>query len=252
MGSDTQATRLLLLGGTREARKLAERLSSDRRWAVISSLAGRTREPEALAGQVRVGGFGGVSGLETYIAQHDIELIVDATHPFAEAISHNAHVAAGKRNIRYLRLCRPAWQPGTGDCWLAARDVEQAAKMIKPRCKVLLTIGRQELGPFLQRSDIRIVARTIEEPQEPVPAHAELILARPPFSVDNELALLRGREIDVLVTKNAGGTSVEAKLTAARQLGVAVIMIERPEDAPAVDAQSVDDLMQLLDLHYAT
>ncbi|MEM8973697.1 MAG: cobalt-precorrin-6A reductase [Pseudomonadota bacterium] len=252
MVSEVQATRLLLLGGTREARELAEKLANDRRWAVISSLAGRTREPEALTGQVRVGGFGGVAGLETYLAQQDIGIVVDATHPFAQAISLNARTAAEKMELPYLRLCRPPWQPGESDRWLNAANLEQAAEMVAPGCKVLLTIGRQELGPFLQRSDIRIVARMIEEPQKPVPSNAELILARPPFRVSDELALLRDKEIDVLVTKNAGGSSVEAKLEAARELGVDVIMIARPGDAPAVDAQSVDELMQLLQRHHAT
>ncbi|MEM6495110.1 MAG: cobalt-precorrin-6A reductase [Pseudomonadota bacterium] len=252
MANDVEATRLLLLGGTREARELAACLAKDRRWAVISSLAGRTREPEALTGQVRVGGFGGVYGLETYLAQQTIRVLVDATHPFAEAISLNAREAAGKMNIPYLRLCRPAWQPERSDRWILASDVKNAAEMVAPGSRIFLTIGRQELAPFLQRSDVMIVARMIEAPKDPVPAHAELILARPPFSVADELATLRGKGIDVLVTKNAGGVSVEAKLEAARELGVSVIMIERPGDAPAIDAQSVDDLLGLLEQHHAT
>ena len=243
--------RLLLLGGTREARELAGRLADDRRWSVISSLAGRTRAPEALVGDVRVGGFGGVDGLAGYLASNDVDIIIDATHPFAEAISQNAFNAARQTGRPYLRLCRPSWQPEAGDHWLPARDVQHAAALLEPGCKVLLTIGRQELAPFLQRSDIRIVARMIEAPSEAVPLHVEIILARPPFNVADEVALIRDRRFDVMVTKNAGGCSVEAKLTAARELGLSVIMIQRPPHAPPAAAQSVDDVCRLLDQHYA-
>lgn len=252
MASEKRSLRLLLLGGTREARELAERLAHDERWSVISSLAGRTSEPERLAGQVRVGGFGGVVGLAGYLSRNQIDVIVDATHPFAEVISHNALSAAMQTGVPHLRFCRPPWQPGVGDQWLMARDVQHAAELIDPGAHVLLTIGRQELAPFLQRDDVHVVARMIEAPEQGVPRHVEIVLARPPFTVPDELALLRDRRINVLVTKNAGGASVEAKLTAARQLGLPVIMIERPHDAPRADAETVTQLMHLLDAHHAT
>ncbi len=248
----TKSKRLLLLGGTREARELADCLKDDWRWSVISSLAGRTREPETPAGMVRVGGFGGVAGLSDYLRKQSIDLVVDATHPFAAGISQNACDASHRLGLPYVRLSRPPWYPKAGDRWQLARDIEHAVTLIAPGCNVFLTIGRQELSTFSERTDIRIVARMIEMPAEAVPTHVDLILARPPFSIAEETALIRDRQIEVLVTKNAGGESVEAKLIAARDLGIPVIMIERPSGTSAADAQSIEELMCLLDRHYAT
>lgn len=252
MVQTARQSRVLLLGGTREARELAERLSEDRRWIVISSLAGRTRDPETLPSEIRIGGFGGVEGLTAYLKAEAIDLVVDATHPFAEVISRNAVDAAGQLDVPYLRLCRPAWRAGGGDKWQAVPGVQHAAEVLLPGSRVFLTIGRQELAPFFARDDVHIIARMIEAPSGPVPSHVEIVLARPPFGVSDEVELMQDRKIDVLVTKNAGGRSVESKLIAARNLGLPVIMIERSEQSIAVDAETVDELIVLLDRHYAT
>ena len=243
---------MLLLGGTREARELAEALSDDGRWKVISSLAGRTRDPEAVPSEIRVGGFGGMDGLAAFLKEGAIDLVVDATHPFAEVISRNAVGAAGQLGLPYLRLCRPAWRGEAGDRWQSVANVQQAADVLSPGHRVFLTIGRQKLAPFFARDDVRIVARMIEAPTVPVPPHVEIILARPPFEVSDEAELMQAREINVLVTKNAGGPSVESKLIAARNLGLPVIMIERSQNGVPVDAETVAELIVLLDRHYAT
>ena len=243
---------MLLLGGTREARELAEALSDDKRWKIISSLAGRTHDPEAVPSEIRIGGFGGMNGLTAYLKEEAIDLVVDATHSFAEVISRNAVDAAGQVGLPYLRLCRPAWRSEAGDRWRPVANMQQAADVLSPGHRVFLTIGRQELAPFLARDDVRIIARMIEVPTASVPPHVEIILARPPFEVSDEAKLMQSSEIDVLVTKNAGGPSVESKLIAARKLGLPVIMIERNQNGVPVDAETVAELIVLLDRHYAT
>lgn len=245
--------RLLLLGGTREARQLAEALSSDPTWLITSSLAGITRTPDAIAGDVRTGGFGGRDGLVKYLTEHRIDVVADATHPYATTISRNAQTAAAAIGCRYLRLCRPPWQPDADDTWIGARDVADAASCIAPDASVFLTIGRQQLAPFMARRDITLVARIIEPPDSDVTDNVTVILARPPFALADEIALMRRHAVDTLVTKNAGGSAVAAKLAAARQLGLSVIMIARPEGQPPVDAETVAEMRALLaSLHHDT
>ena len=252
MAHSGRQLRVLLLGGTREARELAEALSDDGRWKIISSLAGRTRDPEAVPSEIRVGGFGGMEGIAAYLKEEAIDLVVDATHPFAEVISPNAVDAAAQAGVPYLRLCRPAWRAEPGDQWQLVPSVQRAADILSPGSRVFLTIGRQELAPFFARDDVHVVARMIEAPSDPVPPHVEIILARPPFEISDEAELMHARKFDVLVTKNAGGPSVESKLIAARNLGLPVIVIERKQNGVPVDAETVDDLIVLLDQHYAT
>lgn len=254
MSHHSETRRLLILGGTSEARDLARALgertaNGDRRWSVISSLAGRTSAPEPIAGDVRSGGFGGASGLADYIATERIDAIVDATHPFAEAISRQAAEAASATGAKYHRLVRPPWTPEPGDAWSPATTVEEAAGQLPAGAAVFLTIGRQQLAPFVTRRDIRLVARMIEPPDPPLPDSVEVILARPPFTIEAERRLLADRRIDVVVTKNAGGELVRAKLVAARALGLPVIMIERPADQLPADATTVAGILALLDHH---
>lgn len=245
--------RLLLLGGTRDARRLAEALAEDPRWLITSSLAGITRSPDAIAGAVRTGGFGGSAGLAHYLREQHIDVVVDATHPFATTISHNAHRAAAAFGCRYVRLARPPWQPGPDDVWVEARDVADAARRIAPASTVFLTIGRQQLAPFVVRRDIALIARMIEPPAAGIADTTTVILARPPFRLADEIALMRNHAVDVLVTKNAGGDAVAAKLAAARELGINVIMIARPAGQPPADATTVAEMLAVLaDLHHDT
>lgn len=238
--------RLLILGGTAEARALAERLTASGRYEVITSLAGVTRAPEKLAGTVRTGGFGGAAGLRDFITSERIALIADATHPFAARISSHAAEACADANIPCLRLDRPAWVREPGDNWQSVAGVAEAAAAIPSGATAFVTIGSQDIAAFLARDDIRLIARMIEPPDGPVGPQAEIVLARPPFTLADELALMRGRQVDVLVAKNSGGTAAQAKLTAARELGLPVIMIARPAKPAVLSADCLEAMMELI------
>lgn len=239
---------MLILGGTAEARELAARLAVNGAGRVVTSLAGVTRAPADIAGEVRTGRFGGVGGLMQYLEDESIGLVADATHPFAARMSHQAARAAERAGIPYFRLERPQWTPGDGDNWRMVPDMPEAAAAIPAGITVLLTAGRQEVAPFFARGDVRIVARMIEPP-DAVPTNVHVVLARPPFTVDEETALFREHGIAMLVTKNSGGETTRAKLDAARALKLPVIMVERPAkpDAPtAADANGLAALIATL------
>ena len=215
--------KVLILGGTKEARMLASRLlrvGLD----VTSSFAGVTENPILPEGKIRKGGFGGVAGLRSYLVDEQVDLLVDATHPFAAVIS--AHAAEASPNV--MRLERPAWSPLPQDHWLDVEDNEAALAALPSGAPVMLTIGRKEVSAFTSRSDLRGVARMIEPPAEIMPASWALLLERPPFTTINEIALMKQYHITHLVTKNAGGRETAAKLEAARSLGMPVVMIARP------------------------
>ena len=235
--------RILILGGTGDARALAARLVADGHH-VISSLAGVTAEPALPEGLVRTGGFGGVEGLVAYLEAEDISLIIDATHPFATRISANGAVAAETACVPILRLERPAWQAGDGDRWISARDTGDAIDRIDTGACAFVTIGRKEIGAFARRRDIRVVARMIEPPEPGLPDDWKIILARPSFSLEDEMALMRTEGVRVLVAKNAGGPA-RAKLDAARTLGLPVIMIERPLKPAVKTVATVDEVAAL-------
>ncbi len=239
--------RVLILGGTLEARHLAGRLAADGRYDFITSFAGRTKERSLPAGEVRIGGFGGADGLRAFIESDRIDLVADAAHPFAAQISGNAAAAAAAAGIPCVRLERPAWEPRDGDNWKPVSGIDAAARAIPAGAAALVTVGRQEIGAFFARTDIRIVARMIEPPAMEAPPHAELVLARPPFSLDDERALIAGKDIDILVSKNSGGRSTVNKLLAAREQGLPVIMIERPAKPAALSASCVEQLVSLID-----
>ncbi len=197
--------RILILGGTADARRLAARLDSDPRYAPITSLAGATRTPGEIAGTVRVGGFGGADGLANFVGDQNIALMVDAAHPFAAQISANAAQASARTGVQCLRLERPPWERRDGDNWINAGDIQEAVQAIPENARVFLTIGRKEAAAFFARKNIRLVARMIEAPDGPVPGHVDLLLARPPFTVEGEKALMRDKRITMLVAKNSGG-----------------------------------------------
>ena len=226
---------VLILGGTTEAYQLAERLHEDARLRVISSLAGRTAQPRQPAGEWRVGGFGGPDGLAAYLRAEGIAAVVDATHPFAARMGWNAAAACAVVDVPLLRLERPAWVAGPDDHWIEVDDWDMAVAALAERGKavpqrVLLALGRQELAPFAQLDEVHFLIRSVDPP-DPLPpfAHAEVLLARGPFSLADERELLRQQRIDTIVCKNSGGKATDAKLTAARELGITVVMRRRPQ-----------------------
>jgi len=242
----SEVSRILILGGTREARELAGYLEEDARYHVITSLAGRTAAPNEVTGEIRSGGFGGVEGLMEFTRKKRIALIVDATHPFAVQISANAADAGARTGIPCLRLERAPWAERKGDNWTHMTDIKAAARAIPQGARALVTVGRQEVAPFFARRDIRVLARMIEPPEFDVPDNAEVLLARPPFSLKRERALLEAKRIEVLVSKNSGGDATYTKIEAARALGLPVIMIARPDRASPAAASCVGEILSLI------
>ncbi|WP_231496473.1 cobalt-precorrin-6A reductase [Rhodococcus sp. UNC363MFTsu5.1] len=220
--------RVLILGGTAEARSLAARLSGAPDVEVVSSLAGRVRDPRLPEGEVRIGGFGGATGLQDWLRDNAIRAVLDATHPFAARISGNAAAATTRSGLPFAVVQRPPWSPRPGDNWLEVDSLEAAAAALPDLGRrVFLTIGRQGVDRFAT-VDADFLVRAIDPPEGPTPARMTLLLDRGPFEVGRESALLREHDIDVLVSKNSGGDLTVAKLTAARELGVPVVMIRRP------------------------
>jgi precorrin-6A/cobalt-precorrin-6A reductase len=233
---------ILVLGGTGEARELAEALVA-RGVRVVSSLAGRVARPRLPAGEVRVGGFGGPEGLAAWLRENRVRAVVDATHPFAERIGTNAARAAEATGTPLLRLARPGWQAGPHDVWHWADDLTEAARLLPGLGKrVFLTSGRQGLPAFAHLDDLWFLIRCVDPPGPPLPRHHELILDRGPYEVAGERALL-GRA-DVLVTKDSGGALTSAKLTAARELGKPVLLVRRPPRPDTETAETVPEAVE--------
>lgn len=223
--------RILILGGTGEARDLAAELvvtGVD----VLSSLAGRVREPRLPDGPVRVGGFGGAEGLAAFLRAEGITAVVDATHPFAGTITAHAARAAAQAGVPLLVLRRPEWDDDSS--WDVVPDMRAAASAVRawPGESVFLTTGRRDLDVFAADDRHRFLVRTVDPPGGPVPPHLTLVLGRGPYTVDGESALMREHGVGLLVTKNSGGPMTAAKLRAARDLGVQVLMVARPPLPP--------------------
>ncbi|BAL91962.1 putative precorrin-6X reductase [Actinoplanes missouriensis 431] len=222
--------RVLLLGGTADARRLAGLLVHEGHH-VVSSLAGRTREPLLPAGEVRIGGFGGVEGLIAYLRGERIDVLVDATHPFAATMSEHAAVACAGLGVPRMVVDRPGWTASPGDVWHRVASLGEAAAVI-PRLgrRVFLTTGRQGIAAFAELDECWFLARSVEPPDAVAPKRLDVVLDRGPFTVDGERRLMAGHRIDVLVTKDSGGP--DAKLVAARELGIPVVMVNRPPAPP--------------------
>lgn len=220
--------KVLLLGGTTEARQLAELLVDAPDTRVVVSLAGHTTDPVPVPCPVRTGGFGGVDGLAAHLRSAAVDVLVDATHPFSATMPTNAARASALVGIPCLRLVRLPWERQPGDRWIDAANLRDAKRRLVERGarRVLLTTGRLDLASFASLPDIHFVVRAVEEP-DPMPLFdATVIRERGPFDVATEEALLRDHDIDMVVTKNAGGP--DGKLVAARGAGIAVVMVRRP------------------------
>ncbi|MFJ5779189.1 cobalt-precorrin-6A reductase [Streptomyces sp. NPDC093094] len=220
---------ILILGGTTEARRLAAELAARPHTRVTTSLAGRVSRPGTVEGDLRIGGFGGAEGLAAWLREHHVTAVVDATHPFAGAITANAARAAVATGTPAVVLRRPGWQPGPTDRWHWADSLADAADLLPPLGRrVLLTTGRLGLAAFAHLTGLHFVARSVEPPAPPMPPRTEVLLARGPFTEADETRLLRDRRIDVIVTKDSGGEATAAKLTAARKLALPVVVVRRP------------------------
>ncbi|MCW5698363.1 MAG: cobalt-precorrin-6A reductase [Rhodospirillales bacterium] len=235
--------RLLILGGTTEAARLAERVITlfGEHVTVITSLAGRLPVRRKWPGRLRVGGFGGTEGLTAYLRTAAIDVVIDATHPFAERISRHAAESCAAIGVPWLRLVRPPWQPQPDDRWVDAGTLDEAAKML-PQIgrRAFLTTGPGSLDAFTSVHKAWFLVRLFEPPGKRLPLFDHhVVVARPPFTVDGERALIDRHRIDVLISKQSGGPT-EAKLAAARLCGIPVIMIHRPPPPPGDQVDTVD------------
>ncbi|MFE1247024.1 cobalt-precorrin-6A reductase [Streptomyces sp. NPDC058735] len=231
---------VLILGGTTEARRLAELLAAGPLpgTRVTNSLAGRVAAPRLPPGEVRVGGFGGAEGLTAWLRAHEVDALIDATHPFAGTISFHAARAAATAHVPLLALRRPGWVPEPGDRWHETGSLREAAGLLPALGRrVFLTTGRMGLAAFADVRDRWFLVRSVDPPEPPAPPRMEVLLDRGPFTLDGERALLRRHRIDVVVTKDSGGTATAPKLTAAREAGLPVVVVRRPpapREVPAV------------------
>lgn len=237
--------RILIFGGTTEARLLADHLVAEG-FGVVTALAGVTKEPILPRGEIHRGRFGGTGGIVAYAAGQGFSALVDATHPFAAQISANIAAAANRLNVPCFRLERPAWLPETGDQWTEVLDAEAAARAVPQHGRVLLTLGHRGLEPFLARGDLSGVVRVIEPLKQDLPPSWRVLEKRPPYSVEEELYLLDKERIAILVTKNSGGEATEAKLIAARERKIPVVMIARPRKPVMTGFSKVATLVEAL------
>ncbi len=237
------AERLLILGGTAEATRLARQAvdAVGDRLDVITSLAGRLDPPRELAGQVRIGGFGGTAGMVEALRDLRIDLVIDATHPFAAIISANAAEACATAGVPRLMVIRPPWQPEPGDRWLEVESLAAAAEAL-PRIarRAFLTVGSGGVDAFESVTGVWLLVRLFAPPAGPLPlAEHHVVVARPPFPLEDETALFGEHRIDTLVCKQSGGPT-DAKLAAARAAGARVVMVRRPPLPPGERVATVD------------
>ena len=241
--------RILILGGTTEARRLAERLAERRDLAVTLSLAGRTANPAAQPVPVRIGGFGGAAGLADYLKAERIDRLMDATHPYAAQMSANAAHAAALADVPLLALRRPAWRPVAGDRWREVADAQAAADALGdvPR-RVFLALGRNDIAPFVSAPQHFYLVRSVDpvEPPLAVP-DAAYIRARGPFREEDDRALLAAHGIDAVVAKNSGGPAAYGKIAAARALGIEVMLLRRPALPVVASVETIVEAVAWLD-----
>jgi precorrin-6A/cobalt-precorrin-6A reductase len=242
------AERLLILGGTGEAAALARAALARFGEALdlITSLAGRTERPGELPGRVRIGGFGGAAGLAAYLVGNRVDRLIDATHPFASRISTAARLACEAACVPRLMLVRPPWRRHPLDRWVEVDTMTEAAAVVGHiGRRAFLTVGAGEVGCFAAAAQVHFVVRLIDPPRRPLPLRScEVIIGRGPFGLAEECRRLKDHAIDVLVCKASGGAAVEAKIVAARELGLPVVMVRRPPREPG---QAVETVAAALD-----
>jgi precorrin-6A/cobalt-precorrin-6A reductase len=222
-------TLVLILGGTSEARSLASVLVASGATRVVSSLAGRVSAPALPAGEVRIGGFGGVAGLVSWLASHRPAVVVDATHPYAATMSAHAVAACQAAGVPLLGVTRPGWSPGPGDVWHLVPSLSAAASVVGSLGRrAFVTTGRQGLAAFAPVTGVDFLVRCVDPPAEALPASCTVLLARGPYAAAAERSLMVSHGIDVLVTKDSGGAATAGKLAAARELGIPVVVVTRP------------------------
>ena len=247
-------TRVLVLGGTSEARELCERLAGDPRFETVLSLAGRTARPKRVPVDVRSGGFGGIDGLAAYLIAHKISVVLDATHPFAAQISTNAIQACQRTGVPLIALERPPWEAAPGDRWQYHACVEDAiaALPLSPQ-RVFSGLGRLSLDALQAAPQHHYVIRIIDPLDEALPLpHATVIEARGPFKTDDDIALFRAHKIETVLAKNSGGTAAVSKIEAARALGLTVHMIARPLIPERAVVHTIGDVWDRLSVHHAS
>ena len=239
-----RSMRLLLLAGSGEGRELARALAVRPGLDLVVSLASAGRGG-GLDGRLRTGGFGGRAGFEAFLEAERIGAVIDATHPFAGRITARTASVCAARGLPHLLLLRPAWRPGPGDRWTEIAAPEDAAAQIPAGATVFLATGRDTLPGFANLAGRHLICRQLEPTGQPFPyPNGRFLPGTPPFSVEDEAALFRELGVDVLVVKNAGGTASATKLTAARELGLPVLMIRRPA---APDCHRVETVAEALD-----
>ncbi|MGO4525098.1 cobalt-precorrin-6A reductase [Microvirga sp. 2MCAF35] len=229
--------RILILGGTTEASALAARLAGRSDVSPLLSMAGRTSDPRPMPIPTRIGGFGGVAGLAAFLRKESIEAVIDATHPFAAVMSRNAAEACALDQVPLLALRRPAWTAQAGDRWIDVPSMQAAVQALgeSPR-RVFLTVGRLELAPFAAAPQHTYLVRTIEPIGDALPVAGVIAVQdRAPFHEDAERVLMERERVDVVVTKNSGGSATYPKIAAARSLGLSVVMVARPDKPQGVD-----------------
>jgi precorrin-6A/cobalt-precorrin-6A reductase len=242
-------TRILILGGTTEARELAERLAKRADLDIVVSLAGRTKSPAPQPVPIRSGGFGGAAGLAEYLRKERIDALIDATHPYADIISANATAAARQSGVPLIALRRPPWRAVAGDRWSEATDVGDAIHRLgqRPR-RIFVTLGRTELAPLTTAPEHFYLIRSVDPvtPLLPLPRVSYLV-DRGPFGEADDSTLMRAHAIDAVIAKNSGGSASYGKIAAARALGIDVIMLRRPAPHEGPAAETVDEVIASLD-----
>ncbi len=241
--------KVLILGGTTEARALAGALAGQKRFAVTLSLAGRTANPLPQPVPVRSGGFGGVEGLAVFLRDEKIDALIDATHPYAAQISANAARAAELSNVPLIALRRAAWAKTDGDQWIEVSSIADAVSAlgVVPR-RVFLALGRKEIEPFATAPEHVYLVRSVDPVDPPLAVpHAIYLTARGPFSEADDRALLERHRIDVVVAKNSGGAASYGKIAAARALHLPVILLKRPPLPEVASVDTVEEVLAWLD-----
>ena len=243
--------RILILGGTAEAVALAKALHDQHPdWDLVTSLAGMTRAPVTGPGHLRQGGFGGAAGLVDYLRKEAVNALIDATHPFAATMASHAQQAAGQAGVARIKLVRPMWSHQNEDRWIEVDSPAGASRALQElgAQSVFLTLGRRDLEAFTDLTETRFIVRMIEPPEDALPlTRADLILARGPFTIEDEEALMRERDVDALVTKASGGDATHAKIITARNLSIPVVMVTRPDTPEGPAAESVEAVVAWLE-----